>query len=307
MEVYMLEKEYYRLSELSRHSKISLEDYQYFIENYKETLYFRLHDQPIVIVEQFSKKELTEFNEDSDNLFQELTELTSTLDEEETQYQGVCVGHYSGLARLSRQDKKTLLREGTVRCFHVRIDDIKGLKRENKAYPFSTTLPNKYLVQWGELHPESQYGLESFLLNKDSGQLDICIKTINFDDLLVPIGMVEYIEKCFKPREEKSQEAFQADISNKAVTKNRFDDFQELLIDILTKHPAYSNKEVWKLLKNESEDFGDYRTFDKYNLLQEMSGDDIEWEDKKGKPRKSISAKGLANRLTSARKLINNN
>ncbi|MBA6339382.1 hypothetical protein H4J57_19545, partial [Colwellia sp. BRX8-7] len=202
--------------------------------------------------------------------------------------------HYSGLARLSRQDKKTLLREGTVRCFHVRIDDIKGLKRENKAYPFSTTLPNKYLVQWGELHPESQYGLESFLLNKDSGQLDICIKTINFDDLLVPIGMVEYIEKCFKPREEKSQEGFQADISNKAVTKNRFDDFQELLIEILTKHPAYSNKGVWKLLKNESEDFGDYRTFDKYNLLQEMSGDDIEWEDKKGKPRKSISAKGLA-------------
>jgi len=302
----MLEKEYYRLNELSRHSKISLEDYQYFIENYKETLYFRLHDQPIVIVEQFSKRELTEFNEDSDNPFQELTELTSILDEEETQYQGVCVGHYSGLARLSRQDKNTLLREGAVRCFRVRIDDVKGLKRENKAYPFSTTLPNKYLVQWGELHPESQYGLESFLLNKDSGQFDICVKTINFDDLLVPIGMVEYLEKFFKRREDEPQETLQVDESNKAVTKHRFDDFQELLIEILTKHPEYSSKEVWKLLKNESEDFGDYRKFDKYNLLQEMTGDDMEWQDKTGKPRKSISTKGLSNRLTSARKQINN-
>jgi len=303
----MLEKEYYRLSELSRHSKISLEDYQYFIENYKETLYFRLHDQPIVIVEQFSKRELTEFNEDSGNLFQQLTELSSILDEEETQYQGVCVGHYSGLVRLSRQDKNTLLREGTVRSFHVRIDDIKGLKRKNKAYPFSTNLPNKYLVHWGELHPESQYGLESFLLNKDSGQLDICVKTINFDDLLVPLMMVEYLEKFLKPRVEELQEALQVDESNKSVTKHRFDDFQELLIEILAKHPEYSSKEVWKLLKNESEDFGDYRRFDKYNLLQEMSGDDVEWEDKRGKPRKSISVKGLANRLTSARKQINNN
>jgi len=303
----MLEKEYYRLSELSRHSKISLEDYQYFIENYKETLYFRLHDQPIVIIEQYSEHEIAESNENSSDLFQKLERVVMLVDNDKTQYQGVCVGHYSGLARLSRQDKNTLLREGTVRIFHVRIDDINGLKRKNKYYPFSTTLPNKHLVQWGELHQESQYGLESFLLNKDNGQLDICLKTINFDDLLVPIGMVEYIEKFFKPREDEDQETIQTDESNKSVTKHRFDDFQELLIEILAKHPEYSSKEVWKLLKNESEDFGDYRKFDRYNLLQEMTGDDMEWQDKTGKPRKSINFRGFANRVTSARKLINNN
>jgi hypothetical protein len=299
----MYKKDYYRLSELSRNTKICIEDYRYFIENYKETLYFRLHDQPIVLIDELTQHELSNIDKDDTEAFEKLIKLGELLDKSPTKYQGLCVGSYSGMARLSKADKNTLLRESVSHTYQVVIDDIKGLKRKNEDYPFTTPLPNQYLDCWGSLHPDEQYGIPSYLILQDTGQLNVYTKRITFDDLLVQSDSVEYLEKFFKPVEANHQE----DSEQSASPQTRRDDFQDLLIAILNKHPEYSSKQIWRVLEEESEDFGDFRAFDKYNLLQEITGDDIEWEDKRGKSRKSISLKALANRLTSARKTINLN
>jgi hypothetical protein len=151
----MYKKDYYRLSELSSKAQFSVENYKSFIEDYKKILYFRLHDQPIVLIEEIISSAL-----ESEGDFDDLRKMAHVLVNSQTEYTGLSVGEYSGLVRLSKQDKNTLLRKNVVNTFQIVIDDIKGIKSQVESYPFSIKLPNEFISDWGELYPEDKRGLK---------------------------------------------------------------------------------------------------------------------------------------------------
>jgi hypothetical protein len=292
-----LKKEYYRLSELSRSTNIHLEDYQYFIENYKETIYFRVHDQPIVLIGELVSHDL---KDDESLSWDDLTALAKTLDKEGVIHEGLCVGRYTGLARLSKQDKNTLLREGVVNTSKVIIDDIQGLKARVDSYAFDEALPNQYFSSWGQLNSEDKYGLTSLLVTNTSGELTTTIKSIMFDDLLVPAHAAEHLENLLVPIEDKPhQEDYKT-----PIVSSRNDDFNDLFIIVVEKHQKLTAKEYWRILEVESEEMEGFRLLDKNNILMNIETNKINWRDRKGKPRKPISFTAFANRLAKIRKEV---
>lgn len=126
---------------------------------------------------------------------------------------------------------------------------------------------------------------------------DICI--LHCD--LVKTGVIKQINEIQTHQE---TEIPLVEINSDSPKIPRKDDFQELLVNIVTHNPDFQAKEYWRLLENESEEMEGFRTFDKYNLLIEVTGNYIKWQDRSAKPRKQISFSAFTNRLSRARKEV---
>jgi hypothetical protein len=282
----MYKKDYYRLSELGSKAEFSVSDYKYFIENNKETLYFRLHDHPVVLVEEIASCDL-EREENSDPLsFDDLIEIANTLDNAKTEYRGWSVGRYSGLVRLSKQDKNTLLRENVVKIYQIVIDDIKGIKSQVDKYPFKTTLPNEYLSEWVGLNLKDKYGLKAIIVSNDSGELSISLKTVTFDDLLIPAEVTKYFDKVFE-------------LENDDITKSRHQSSLQSIptrgIDILISKmldviPEAKPSVIWNLLAQDITQT--LRVYDTDEIIEEVGEKVLYWTDIDGEE-KSLKKKSF--------------
>jgi hypothetical protein len=278
----MYKKDYYRLSELSSKAEFSVEDYKYFIENHKETLYFRLHDQPIVLIEELMTSDLKSDEGDLDDL----TEIAHILDNSQTEYRGLCVGRYTGLVRLSNKDKKTLLRENVVNTYQIVIDDIKGIKSQVENYPFNTKLPNEYIFDWGELCPEDTLGLKAMAVSKDSGELSISLKTVTLDDLLIPAEVTEYFDKVFEPENDDITKS-SPQSSLQSIPIRGIDILISKMLDVI---PEAKPSVIWNLLAQDITQT--LRVYDTDEIIEEVGEKVLYWTDIDGEE-KSLKKKSF--------------
>jgi hypothetical protein len=284
----MYKKDYYRLSELTCKANFTVEDYKYFIENHKETLYFRLHDQPIVLIEEIMTSDLESQGDSASLDFDDLIEMANTLDNSKTEYRGLCVGRYSGLVRLSNQDKNTLLRENVVNTFQTVIDDIKGIKSQVESYPFTTTLPNEYLSEWGALCPEDKRGLKAIIVSKDSGELSILLKTVTLDDLLIPADVTKYFDAVF----ELENEAFTKNSPQSSLQSIPTRGIDILISKVLDVIPEAKPSVIWNVLAQDITQ--KLRVYDTDEIIEEVGEKALYWTDIDGEA-KSLKKKSFYN------------
>jgi len=126
---------------------------------------------------------------------------------------------------------------------------------------------------------------------------DICL--LHSD--LVKVGIIKQIKEIKTHQETESP---LIEINSDVSKKSRKDDFQELIVKIVTNKPEFTAKEYWRLIESESEEMEGFRTLDIYNLLVGVTGNYIKWQDRSGKPRKEISFNAFSNRLSKVRKEI---
>jgi hypothetical protein len=284
----MYKKDYYRLSELTCKANFTVEDYKYFIENHKETLYFRLHDQPIVLIEEIMTSDLESQGDSASLDFDDLIEMANTLDNSKTEYRGLCVGRYSGLVRLSKQDKNTLLRENVVNTFQTVIDDIKGIKSQVENYPFATTLPNEYLSEWGALCPEDKRGLKAIIVSKDSGELSILLKTVTLDDLLIPADVTKYFDAVFELENEASTKS-SPQSSLQSIPTRGIDILISKVLDVI---PEAKPSVIWNVLAQDITQ--KLRVYDTDEIIEEVGEKALYWTDIDGEA-KSLKKKSFYN------------
>jgi hypothetical protein len=282
----MYKKDYYRLSELSSKAEFSVEDYKYFIENHKETLYFRLHDQPVVLIDEIPLSDLEGEENAEPPRFDNLMEMAETVDNAKTEYRGQCVGRYSGLVRLTKKDKNTLLRENAVQTYQIVIDDIKGIKSQVDKYPFKTTLPNEYLSEWGGLNLEARHGLKALIVSTDSGELSISLKTVNLDDLLIPAEVTEFFDTVFNPQSDDIKKESSSS-SLQSIPTRGIDIVIAKAIDVI---PTAKPSVIWNILAQDITQ--QPRVYDTDEIIEEIGEKVLYWTDIDGEE-KSLKKKSF--------------
>lgn len=288
----MIKKDYYKLTELIHKTAIDSQDYEYVIKQFKETLYIDLYAQPVLLVDEYLMDET-----DKDFTLADLAEKALRLEESSVWYKGLCIGEYSGLARLTKFNKKTLLRQKSVNIELVILDDVKSLKSVEYVYPFSTPLPNSLIKNWeGDLENET-LGIKAYLIKQLSGELVLELKPIKFDDVITPQYQVKHIKDLITPISEKCE-------NDTVDIKRRSDDFNDFVHIIVDAEKGLTVKGYWRIIERESEEFEGHRLLDKYNIIREVTATHIIWQDRTGLVRKPISFKSLANRITKIRKEI---
>ena len=308
----MIEKEYYRLDELEKRFDLSFSDVLYLVENSKLDLAFRLADNKFIIGG-WAKG---------------------------SGFIGYASIKYSGFASITQKDQLTLLSKHKTNCKYFWLLNKDKIVSANYDYPFESKTPNAFLHTWqpkrpsdiswdkipAKLFPKEQehtlhsfknamtntfkaLGAEQSKPNEYEKEFDARIpkvqfysEGINFElaDIcilhtdLVKAGITNKLEVVIPPIPTSSQ--------LNQTPKTRTDDFHDLLIRLVDAEPESTAKEYWRLLENEAEDIEGFRVFDKYNLLIEVSGNHIKWQDRNKKIRKSISFSSFSNRLTKVRK-----
>ncbi|MBU2877715.1 hypothetical protein [Aliiglaciecola lipolytica] len=292
----MFKKKYYRISELSRNTEIHLEDYEYIVENFKEDLYAKVYDQPVVIISAnslFSDQNLSDLPNDWDELARQAEVLESNS---VTTYTGLTVGRYSGLIRLVKNSKKDILRNQNITTCHVILDELKGLKFSSNIYPFDTYLPNEVLTNW-DSHEYAELpisGLESFLITSTFGQLQKCYRKFTLQDLIVTDHQTEHVKQLLIAHEEPpipTEVAIESARETGHEIKRDFNfefdvpignDFNQLLCMMLKDDLAISAKAAWAVLEREvATDEGD-RDYDNYNILRSISATEVCWTSRYG-------------------------
>jgi len=290
----MRKKQFYQLSELVRNTEIYKEDFEYIVENFKEALYLKVFDQPMLIVSDDFYVVADEENDDNLSGWAELEQLAQIADSNNTpNYNGLIVGRYSGLIRLNKQSRKDMLRRKTVTVNHVILDDTSGLKFISNQYPFKTPLPNSLISGWlaVEYSELESSGLEAFFIVDDSGELDAIKHTFVFENLIVPDFQVEDIKALLDIAYDidsgglqlyEESEEHEVDTKISKITVPRGSDLTQLLSLMIGENLGISAKGIWAKLENEVEiDEGD-RLYDKYNILRSISGSEIYWVSRYG-------------------------
>ncbi|MBG9989645.1 hypothetical protein [Pseudoalteromonas sp. NZS37] len=308
----MIEKEYYRLDELEKRFDLSFSDVLYLVENSKLDLAFRLADNKFIIGG-WAKG---------------------------NGFIGYASVKYSGFASITQKDQLTLLSKHKTNCKYFWLLNKDKIVSANYDYPFESKTPNTFLHTWqpkqpsdiswdkipAKLFPKEQehtlhsfknamtntfkaLGAEQSKPNEYEKEFDARIPKVQFyseginfglTDIcilhtdLVKAGITNKLEVVIPPIPTSSQ--------LNQTPKTRTDDFHDLLIRLVDAEPELTAKEYWRLLENEAEDIEGFRVFDKYNLLIEVSGNHIKWQDRNKKIRKSISFSSFSNRLTKVRK-----
>lgn len=308
----MIEKEYYRLDELEKRFDLSFSDVLYLVENSKLDLAFRLTGNKFIIGG-WAKG---------------------------NGFIGYATVKYSGFASITQKEQLTLLSNHKTNCKYFWLLNKDKIVSANYDYPFESKTPNAFLHTWqpkqpsdiswdkipAKLFPKEQehtlhsfknamtktfkaLGAEQSKPNEYEKEFDARIPKVQFysdginfglTDIcilhtdLVKAGITNKLEVVIPPIPTSSQ--------LNQTPKTRTDDFHDLLIRLVDAEPELTAKEYWRLLENEAEDIEGFRVFDKYNLLIEVSGNHIKWQDRNKKIRKSISFSSFSNRLTKVRK-----
>ena len=309
----MIEKEYYRFDELEKRFELSLSDLRYLVESSQIELAFYLEQNSLLFGGWLKEKGFIGFG----------------------------MASYRGLIKISKQEQHELLSTSKTTIKYIRILNRGGISNLDKEYPFESDLPNSFLhawqpralsdITWSEIPAkffpiEQEHGFRT--LGKALNQIvqattgkeqeateqsmkaleaipkksfyvkgvqlshaDICL--LHSD--LVKIGVVK---SSAAGETSKLPKPVKGEIS----TSKRIDDLSELLVRVVDKHPEYTAKQYWRALERESEEVEGFRLIDKYNILTEVEGNQIRWQDRAGKLRKPVSFSSFTNRLTEARK-----
>ncbi|MFK5949011.1 MAG: hypothetical protein QM500_09625 [Methylococcales bacterium] len=279
-----MKKDYYRLSELSRNTEICTEDYQYIIENYKETLFLRLQRIPVMVVdEKLSELEFGNLDDLDGLTLDAISEIANNIELDKTKYIGNCVGLYTGLVRLSNSAKNNLLSNGSIHEYSVVLDDINGLKNITTDYPFKTELPNNVISEWNSVVTNDQYGIQAYLINNLEGELMLSPKVISFENLLVPNFQVEHIQHLLRESSDSlnSSEDNTQNLTDSAKQK-RESDLHWIITQIILNKPSITAKAVWFAIEEDSTLDEGYRIYDKHNILTDVSATEICWESRYG-------------------------
>lgn len=272
----MIKKDYYKLTELAPKTAIDNNDYDYIVKKFKETLYIDLYAQPVLLVnellsERDNQEELAVFSLD------ELNELAKSIDSSVIEYEGVCLGEYTGVARLIRQSKNNVLRRNTDSVELLMLDDIKGLKSVSDNYTLSTPLPNDVIKSWSGNTDNKTNGVKAYLIESLVGELVLESKLVTPDMLIVPEYQVEHIKALITPCDiDKPQE------NTIMQSMGRSSDFSHLVNIIISSQPHISAKEFWTILEKEIQTDEGQREYDKYNILTQQIGNEIFWRSRYG-------------------------
>lgn len=280
----MIEQQYYRLGELERSFGLSLENLRYMVENDQIRLLFKAAHAKYLI----------------------------GLLGAQNQFSGFGSAHYSGFICITKADQLTLITKHKVHCSKMWLLQQSKIMRLDADYPYKHCLPNQYVQEWIKKdsieasdnvwaipylteHSGLGRGIVSLiadLAGKQPSDSDAAINKLpeytlttsalilTHDDIcvtrgaLIRLGLLEDLTVPRVPEHEK-QTLSQADLGVKP--KERTNDFHELLACIISAMPELTAKGVWTVLEKEvSESEGD-REFDKYNILRDMSGNELYW------------------------------
>lgn len=294
----MIEKEYYRFDELEKRFDLSFSDLQYFVENSKIDLVFHIKQNKFVIGGWLKDKGFVGYA----TIF----------------YRGlVKISHSEQLSLLSKNkvncktfsliNKENIINHNLDYPFETQtphsflfdwrpkvISDIAWDFIPAKLFPKEQehsfrTIRNMYLetlelLEKNKLKPEEK---ESDLMAKIP-QMEFYSNGVNFtlNDIcilhsdLVKVGVIKQVKEI---QTHQKAERLSVEINSDTPKAPRQDDFHELLVSIVTYKPDFKAKEYWRLLESESEEMEGFRTLDKYNLLLEVTGNYIKWQDRSGK------------------------
>jgi hypothetical protein len=311
----MIEKEYYRIDELEKRFDLTLSDLRYLVESSRIELTFYLDNSKLIFGGWLKDKGFVGFS----------------------------AANYYGLVKVAKQDQLEIFSKNKSVVKYVRVLDKGGFSGVIQEYPFESELPNSFLyawqpktlssIEWGEipakLFPEEQeHGVRTLG------------KAINQFVQAATGQEIESTEESLKALEALPKKSFyvegielglpdicllHSDLINIGVAKSsatvgatvlelptkeqsnslkRSDDLNDLLIRIVKAKPELTAKEYWRLLEGEVEEFEGYRLLDKYNILSDIDGNMIKWQDRAGKPRKPLSFLAFTNRIAKVRKTV---
>jgi hypothetical protein len=309
----MIEKEYYRFDELEKRFELSLSDLRYLVESSQIEPVFYLDLSKCIFGGWLKEKSFVGFG----------------------------IANYRGLVKISKQEQHELLSNDKTTIRYIRALDKDGFMNLAEEYPFESDLPNSFLHAWqprslssiawdeipAKLFPqELEHSLRTLgkafnqMIKSATGkeleateqsvkaleaipEKSFCVAGVELSHTdicllhsdLVKIGVV---------KSSAAGETFKLSqpVKGEGSTSKRIDDLSELLVRIVEKHPEYTAKQYWRALERESEEVEGFRLIDKYNILTEVEGNQIRWQDRAGKPRKTVSFSSFTNRLTEARK-----
>lgn len=311
----MIEKEYYRIDELEKRFDLTLSDLRYLVESSKIELSFYLGNTKLIFGGWLKEKGFVGFG----------------------------AANYHGLVKATKQTQLEVLSKNKSTVRYIRALDKGGFSNVIQEYPFESELPNSFLYAWqsktlslikwdeipAKLFPdeqehgfrtlgkalnqiaqvttgkeiesteESMKALEAipkksfYVEGVELGLADVCL--LHSD--LVKVGVVKSsvtVEstELVSPTEEESK------------SLKRTDDLNELLIRVVEAKPELTAKEYWRVLESEVEELEGFRLLDKYNILSEIDGNMIKWQDRKGKPRKPLSFLAFTNRVAKVRSTV---
>ena len=314
----MIEKEYYRLDELEKRFDLSFSDVLYLVENSKLDLAFRLADNKFIIggwskgngfigyasvkysgfASITQKDQITLLSKHKTNckyfwLLNKDKIVSANYDypfESKTPNAFLHTWQPKQPSDINWDKIPAKLfpkeQEHTLHSFK------NAMAKTFKALGAEQSKPNEYEKEFDARIPKVQFYSEG--INFELA--DICI--LHRDLLKAGIG--------------KTQEVAQAEVTKaiSPITKDiqtsetRTDDFHELLVRLISAEPALTAKLYWRNLEYELDDNKDYRVFDKYNLLTEITVSHIKWKDRSGKPRLPISYDAFANRVSKVKKKL---
>jgi hypothetical protein len=315
----MIEKEYYRFDELEKRFDLSFSDLQYLVENSKIDLAFHIEQNQFVMGGWLKKKGFIGYS----TIF----------------YKGlVKVNHSEQLTLLAKNkvisktfsllNKKNIINHDLEYPFETQpphsflfdwrpkvITDIEWDFVPAKLFPKERehsirSLRNTFMSTLDTLKVEvpKQADKESDFMAKIP-QVEFYAEGIKFtlNDICIlhnDLVKLEVIKQVKEIKTHQENDIQLVKINSDSPKIPRKDDFHELFVNIVTHKPEYTAKEYWRLLESESEEMEGFRALDNYNLLIEITGNYIKWQDRSGKPRKDISFTAFSNRLSKVRKEV---
>ena len=313
----MIEKEYYRLDELEKRFNLSFSDVLYLVENSKLELIFRLDKKEYIIGGW----------------------------QEEKGFVGFAKASYQGFVRISKNNQVALLSEKEVNCEQFWLTEKEKIQNWITEYPFQLAFPNTFLYMWQpkELHEiewqsipakllpiEKEYVYRTLINGMDKAfkmiipsyekpeknvkELDENLPKVQLDSQFIDLKLADAcllhndlvkvgVTQPISPTDIVSSNNLALSVT---TNKNHSDDFNELLFRLVEAEPEHTAKLYWRSLENELDDLEEYRVFDKYNLLTEITVSHIKWKDRNGKPRLPISYNAFANRVSKVKKKLFN-
>ena len=303
----MIEKDYYRLSELERDLNISNEDVLYWIEN---------NLVRFVIPRPQAKYIYGGYHKENNNFI------------------GCGVAYYKGLIRVSKQEESRIFKTGKGTVYELRLIDADLIVHHSANYEFEVPLPNGFMELWQaiddipflasklgstppKLYPSDgkktwelvKSALESMSTNQP--------KEVPDDALLAQPIAIKKEELCITHADlirlgQLSNDEPQATIdlsptdSKKFLNKPKFEnDFDALLYRVLSDNPNIRNKAVIKALTEDAETEEDARKYDDQNILVDEVDGVLGWRDRFGTvTTKHYTQKTIFNRLSEVRKLL---
>jgi hypothetical protein len=288
------QKKYYRLYELEKVCGIDHFDYLYFSEQYKDCINVYVHKLPVMITNDFWKDKI---------------------------YCGTA--QYSGLIRLTPNDKQTLLRNKKVTLSTFQLEEREDIKSYSNTPPFKIEKDNSIVNKWEhvELNELMETGVRAILTPQINSTNHDALKNINpsFDsiskklsprismktmdvvlqDICIPDYQAELIAILLNI-DVKNEKPYAQNTELKGTTNDHLNLFQRYIIFLLKEFPTKGAANLWKMLRIEHEKDND--DIDPFCLLIAINSVELIWKNEKG-VEKTIKKRSFETEVANVKKM----